>query len=576
MKKYFKKGLKRLKKTFPDSHKEIFSIFEQVLINLDKEWSPSLIKGKNAIIHLETEKKDGTEGITPKQLKKLLSFLSKEEIIFIFSTISLFSTKISERYDPDGDPYYDSEEDSISWKYFFKFNIKNREEAFQILTMYTNFTLNEKEWLSLMNKKDYISKIKSLSKIVLKLKEKKLFLKKELLEELLNNDDITFNIFSELLESDLLKNNSLISKELLKPTIFLNNRKKEWGKKHNFVPTDKEILSIDPEFWDKKTFLDSMFYLFKTKQIKKLSNNEKDFFISLYKIFGLNLPTILPTLKLEKVSTLPEEMTFFLYKKGLNNKFINIMRDLKKGIDLQLKILDLYYIYISLSLLKTKNNNGRINLKTINSLIELGKILKEETPAFYDNLSYDNVISLVKSNLSKDEINRILDLFKKTKDKKVKGIPLLSGKIKDYSYEMLEKNNIEGLIAGNLTQCCQRINGIGESCVYYGAENENSTFFIVKKDNKVVAQSWVWRKKGILCFDSIECISYSYGESVINLYKDYAKKALKEDKSLKLVTCGSYGRTGQTNLKRIEETEFIQNSYTDASVQYILESRSSL
>lgn len=73
-------------------------------------------------------------------------------------------------------------------------------------------------------------------------------------------------------------------------------------------------------------------------------------------------------------------------------------------------------------------------------------------------------------------------------------VPLFSGKIGDYTWEMLDKNDIRGLVAGNAVNCCQRIGSLekrahsysGANCVYAGAEEEEQTFFIISKKDRIV------------------------------------------------------------------------------------------
>ena len=148
----------------------------------------------------------------------------------------------------------------------------------------------------------------------------------------------------------------------------------------------------------------------------------------------------------------------------------------------------------------------------------------------------------------------------------------MSGKIGEYEYEVLQKNDIRGLIVGNLSQCCQRIGGIGNDCVYYGARNEDSTFFAVMKNGTLVAQSWIWHKNGQITFDSIECVSSDYGKGVIECYKDYAKKAIKE-KGVKKITVGAYSRTGLSGIfPECDNVEYV-DVYSDAGTQYCIESK---
>jgi hypothetical protein len=220
----------------------------------------------------------------------------------------------------------------------------------------------------------------------------------------------------------------------------------------------------------------------------------------------------------------------------------------------------------------------RLNVRDIDALSEAGELLKTKASSgeldIFGSISFQDIAWLKKVNLSQGTLERLMELYKKTQNKKVKKIPLLKGQIGDYEYEMLSKKDIRGLIAGNLSQCCQRIGGIGNDCVYYGAEHEDSTFFIVAKKGQLVCQSWVWSLEDQACFDSIECVSPSYGRDVLECYKDYVKRALKESKDINVWTCGAYGRTGQTNVfSQYSEAKKLNGVYTDARTQYLIAKR---
>jgi len=84
-------------------------------------------------------------------------------------------------------------------------------------------------------------------------------------------------------------------------------------------------------------------------------------------------------------------------------------------------------------------------------------------------------------------------------------IPRIEGTYKDYSYEILKLDDPLAIIIGDLTDCCQRLNDNGETCMEHGMVDENGRIFVVRnKIGQIVAQSWLWRNKNIICFDDIE------------------------------------------------------------------------
>lgn len=74
------------------------------------------------------------------------------------------------------------------------------------------------------------------------------------------------------------------------------------------------------------------------------------------------------------------------------------------------------------------------------------------------------------------------------------------------TYRFLEKGDPLGAILGEITNCCQTINNVGESCCKHGLSNPNGGFVVFELNNKIIGQSWVWydeRSKKI-CLDNIE------------------------------------------------------------------------
>lgn len=76
----------------------------------------------------------------------------------------------------------------------------------------------------------------------------------------------------------------------------------------------------------------------------------------------------------------------------------------------------------------------------------------------------------------------------------------------DIKFELLDKNDPEGLIIGELTNCCQAIGNKGFSCLVYGSTQTNSGFVKFTHNGQIIGQSWVWYnpKNKIVCLDNIE------------------------------------------------------------------------
>jgi len=74
-----------------------------------------------------------------------------------------------------------------------------------------------------------------------------------------------------------------------------------------------------------------------------------------------------------------------------------------------------------------------------------------------------------------------------------------------YTYETLRLDDPLAMAIGTLTDCCQELNNCAEVCMEHSMVSQNGRVFVIKDEHgNIVAQSWVWRNKDVLCFDNIE------------------------------------------------------------------------
>lgn len=74
----------------------------------------------------------------------------------------------------------------------------------------------------------------------------------------------------------------------------------------------------------------------------------------------------------------------------------------------------------------------------------------------------------------------------------------------------LADSDYRGPLLGALTGCCQHLGGDGRACAAHGITSPYSAFYVVERNGKVAAQSWVWRNThGGLVFDSVEALDRS-------------------------------------------------------------------
>lgn len=106
-------------------------------------------------------------------------------------------------------------------------------------------------------------------------------------------------------------------------------------------------------------------------------------------------------------------------------------------------------------------------------------------------------------------------------------IPTLSGKKDDYTYEILSSSNMESLTAGNITNCCFTIQGVGYACLKHAVTSQNGRLLVIKKDGHLIAHSWIWRNGNLLCFDNIEISKSMEYINFLNVYLQIADELLE-------------------------------------------------
>jgi len=138
---------------------------------------------------------------------------------------------------------------------------------------------------------------------------------------------------------------------------------------------------------------------------------------------------------------------------------------------------------------------------------------------------------------SQDKFERVQDIFNYSKTRIVSSIPKIKGVFKDYTYEILNLNDPLAIVIGTLTNCCQEVFNVAQTCMEHSMLSTNGRVFVIKdKSGKIIAQSWVWRNKEVLCFDNIEVPTKilkkdkSILEDVFNIYNKASLELVKIDK----------------------------------------------
>ena len=139
-------------------------------------------------------------------------------------------------------------------------------------------------------------------------------------------------------------------------------------------------------------------------------------------------------------------------------------------------------------------------------------------------------------------------------------------------YEMLAKNDPNGSILGNITNCCQVVGGTGEDCVKYGMTQPNSAFVVFKVNERILGQAWVWydRDNKQITLDNIEVpkninlellkdrsLQTEFLQCLDRLGNNFIETMRKNNNPVDLVTIG----TGFNDVNKIlmPKYEFINN-----------------
>lgn len=186
------------------------------------------------------------------------------------------------------------------------------------------------------------------------------------------------------------------------------------------------------------------------------------------------------------------------------------------------------------------------NFKKIKCLNSGRKLTWQRAIDYVKNITYDNVevgneymASVVsKVGVSNSVFLRLQRIYDTGKMRCYSSIPRVTGCVGNYTYEILRLDDPLALVIGTLTDCCQEIGNVAESCMIHGMTSENGRIFVVRdSDKEIVAQSWIWRNRNVICFDNIEVPNKMFdkhgnlSEDILHIYKDASSKLMTEDKN---------------------------------------------
>ena len=175
------------------------------------------------------------------------------------------------------------------------------------------------------------------------------------------------------------------------------------------------------------------------------------------------------------------------------------------------------------------------------------KINFEKCESYIYNHKYENVaedeleIAKLSSNCgySQEDFEKVQAIFRAQKERTKSSIPQIEKKDEKtgYTYKVLRLDDPTAIFVGELTDCCQALGDVGESCMKHSVTSPNGRVLVVQDENgKILSQSWIWRNKNTLCFDNIEAVAKDsnnkkiISSNLLSVIKGAAKDFVETDK----------------------------------------------
>ena len=192
--------------------------------------------------------------------------------------------------------------------------------------------------------------------------------------------------------------------------------------------------------------------------------------------------------------------------------------------------------------IKAFNSNRQLTLPLAVSFVRTNK---------YSNINPGNErvaeISSI-AGYSQADFNKLQEIYNYGKQRTYSSIPRIENTKDNYHYEMLRLDDPLAMAIGTLTDCCQELGNCAEVCMEHSMVDKNGRVFVIKDaEGNIVAQSWVWRNKDVLCFDNIEIPNKAFtranrenpeggnkalADEVYKIYKQAASDLIEEDKKI--------------------------------------------
>lgn len=238
-----------------------------------------------------------------------------------------------------------------------------------------------------------------------------------------------------------------------------------------------------------------------------------------------------------------------------------------KNIDTILKS-DEYISYIS----SMQKQWRQIKALNCNRVLTLDLALAFVMSNNYTNIEIGNDRLAEVSNqagYSQSDFDTLQQIYNYGKIRTFNSIPRIKSTVKDYTYEILRLDDPLALAIGTLTDCCQELGASGETSMEHSMVSEHGRIFVIKdSEGNIVAQSWMWRNRKVICFDNIEIPNKAFTraqrsgstkdeftDTVFRLYQQAGEELIKKDE--------------ETYLKLLNEGKITKEQYEDLKLEKV-------
>jgi hypothetical protein len=141
-------------------------------------------------------------------------------------------------------------------------------------------------------------------------------------------------------------------------------------------------------------------------------------------------------------------------------------------------------------------------------------------------------------------------------------------------FRRLQPKDPRGPLLGEITNCCQHLGGVASDCAEAGTMDPEASFYVLERRGVIIAQSFAWRTKNSLVFDSWERLSHDYDPLCQPVLVKAAEKALELDRTLEDIRLGAGGGTPKLGLEKVKACCWKRKlNGMDSSSQYLLAQR---